>query len=135
MTEELIERLELDECSRKLDGDVYRHLFPDDLLMTDSGSVGPVPREAKREPLRDVPDISGEVIADLLGLERFTASLDAAVGLAEHATPGKFWWLFSRAMHAITSARLGAVSSVQPGELARAFVAEVLKEHARGAKP
>lgn len=80
----LIERLEgAASGSRELDGDLERALFPEKLIMTDSGSVGPHKRQAKWEPISTIPHVSGDVIADCTGTENYTASLDAALALAE----------------------------------------------------
>ena len=90
--EGLIARLEAAEVgSRELDGDIHRVLFPDDLIMTDSGSVGPVKREAVRKPVKEVPQVPGDVIADCMGVTFYTTSLDAALALAERVLPGWVW--------------------------------------------
>lgn len=80
----LVARLEgVEAGSRELDGGVYRFLFPDDLIMTDSGSAGPVKRDAVRQPVKEIPHVPSDVIADCMGVPRYTTSLDAALSLAE----------------------------------------------------
>jgi hypothetical protein len=124
MTDELIFRLGMDEASRELDCALGVAL---DGFVVDGERYG-LPRYCRRNETGGL-DCPGQNGDDMV--PRYSSSLDAAAALAERATPGKFWWLFSRAMHAVTSARLGAVASVQPGELGRAFLVEVLKEAER----
>lgn len=90
----LIERLEAAEVgSRELDGLIHRLIFPDEMLMTDPGSAGPVKRAAVYQPVGSLPDIHGQVVAECLpGVARYTTSLDAALALAERVLPGSLTW-------------------------------------------
>lgn len=92
----LIARLEsAEKGSQTHNGDVHRALFPDDLLMTDAGGVGPNARPVVRQPLRDLPHLTGDVVADCMGVPAYTTSLDAALALCERVLPG--WdWLISQ---------------------------------------
>lgn len=74
--------------SRELDGAIHRLLFPEDLIMTDVGSVGPVMRPCKREPLSDVPHLGDLLIAEMIGVSGYSTSIDAAVALAKQELPG-----------------------------------------------
>lgn len=88
----LIARLEAaKEGSRELDGAIHRATSPDDLLMTDSGSVGRNPRPARRQPLRECDFVSDRDLADLMGSPSVTTSLDAAHALAERVFPDGRW--------------------------------------------
>lgn len=71
--------------SRELDGAIHRLFFPEDLIMTDVGSVGPITRPCKREPLGDVPHLGDLLIAEMIGVSGYSTSIDAAVALAERA--------------------------------------------------
>ena len=88
---DLVERLEGAAAgSRELDGAIHRLLFPEDLIMTDVGSVGPVMRPCKREPLSDAPHLGDLLIAEMIGVSGYSTSIDAAVALAERVLPGWF---------------------------------------------
>lgn len=88
---DLAERLErAAEGSLAFDGDIHRHLFPDDLLMTDGGGVGPNARPAVRQPLRELPQLSGTVIAECINVPAYSTSLDAALALAERVLGGEW---------------------------------------------
>lgn len=86
---DLVERLEGAAAgSRELDGAIHRLFFPEDLIMTEAGSVGPVKRPCKREPLGDVPHLGDLMVAEMIGVSGYSTSIDAAVALAEHVLEG-----------------------------------------------
>ncbi|WP_447910535.1 hypothetical protein [Brevundimonas bullata] len=135
---ELTARLEAAEVgSRRLDGDIHRLISPDALLMTDSGSVGPIKREAKREPIGTLHSVPGEVIADCIGAEPYTTSLDAALALAERVLPGwraqmlqhtGYW----RAHLAAPDGRLDDDKTGRASEAPLALCIAILKAKAQG---
>lgn len=91
--EDLIGQLEAAEVgSRELDGAIHRSMFPDDLIMTDPGSVGSVWRRPKREPIGSYPELPGLTIAECMGVSPYTESMDAALALAERVLPKETFW-------------------------------------------